>query len=145
MEFFPKILTFEETRKWVEKIRDNIAKGEFGLWAVEIKQTCEFIGFAGLSVPKFQADFTPCIEIGWRFGYKHWGKGYAQEAACECLNFGFNKLNIKEIVSFTSAINMRSINVMKRIGMQYVKEFEHPNIERGSNLCKHVLYIKKNS
>lgn len=144
MEYFPKILTEFESKQMVEKNKMNISDNGFGLWAVEIKQTNEFIGFVGLSIPQFEANFTPCIEIGWRLAYKYWGNGYAQEAAEKCLDYGFINLGFKEIVSFTSVLNLRSINVMKKIGMKYTQEFEHPNIAQGNKLRRHVLYKKIN-
>lgn len=142
MEYFPKLLTEVETKQMVDKIKMNILNNGFGLWALEIKQTNEFIGFVGLSIPQFESNFTPCVEIGWRLAYDYWGKGYAQEAASKCLDYGFINLGFKEIVSFTSDLNVRSMNVMKKIGMKYVQEFEHPNVAQGNRLRKHVLYKK---
>ncbi len=142
MEYFPKVLTEIETKQMVDKIKMHILNNGFGLWAVEIKQTNEFIGFVGLSIPQFKSNFTPCVEIGWRLAYEYWGKGYAQEAASKCLDYGFINLGFKEIVSFTSVLNVRSMNVMKKIGMKYVQEFEHPNVAQGNKLRKHVLYKK---
>ncbi len=143
MEFFPSILSAEETLAMIERIKKLIAENNFGLWGAEIKHTKEFIGFVGLSIPRFQMDFTPCVEIGWRLAHKHWGYGYATEAAAACLDYGFNNLKINEIVAFTSVLNARSINVMKKIGMENVKNFEHPLIEDGHWLKTHVLYSKK--
>jgi len=143
MEFFPSALSKEETMAMIEKIKKFIADNNFGLWAVEIKHTKEFIGFVGLSMPRFQSDFTPCVEIGWRLAHKHWGYGYASEAAAACLDYGFNHLKLDEIISFTSALNTRSVSVMEKIGMEYIKDFEHPLIEDGNRLKRHVLYAKK--
>lgn len=140
MEYFPRMLSEEETIAMVDRINQQIAETGFGFWALEVKETNEFAGFVGLSIPRFEADFTPCVEIGWRLAYKYWGNGYAEEAAKACLDYGFNKLGLKEIVSFTSVLNTRSMNVMKKIGMHYIKEFEHPNVEIDHILRKHVLY-----
>jgi len=140
MEFFPKTLTKEEAREMITRLKQHIAVKGYGFWAVDIKATGEFIGFVGLETPRFEADFTPCVEIGWRLAYQYWNKGYAQEAAKKCLEFGFNQLGLAEIVAFTSVMNKRSINVMKKIGMTYVKDFEHPNIKPGNPLRRHVLY-----
>lgn len=126
----------------IEKIKKIMAENNFGLWAVEIKQAKEFIGFVGLSIPRFETAFTPCVEIGWRLAHTHWGYGYATEAAAACLDYGFKDLMLDEIVSFTSVLNTKSINVMRKIGMEYVKDFEHPLVEEGS-LKTHVLYVKK--
>ena len=143
MEFFPSTLSKEETTAMIERIKKFIAENNFGLWAAEIKQAKEFIGFVGLSIPRFETDFTPCVEIGWRLAHKHWGYGYATEAAAACLEHGFNHLKLDEIVSFTSVLNTSSINVMKKIGMEYVKHFEHPSIEDGDRLKANALYAKK--
>jgi RimJ/RimL family protein N-acetyltransferase len=142
MEFFPALLSSEETLSMIERIKKFLAEHKFGFWAAERKDTNEFIGFVGLSVPRFQTDFTPCVEIGWRLAHKHWGYGYATEAANACLEYGFNVLRLNEIVSFTSALNLKSMHVMKKIGMNYVKNFDHPNIEDGNKLKTHVLYRK---
>jgi RimJ/RimL family protein N-acetyltransferase len=101
-----------------------------------------FIGFVGLSVPRFVAHFTPCVEIGWRLSKEHWGNGYASEAATACLRFGFEKLTLKQIVAFTVPLNKRSIGVMERIGMSRnpADDFDHPNLPPGDRLRRHVLY-----
>ncbi len=143
MEFFPALLSAEETLAMIERTKKFIADHKFGFWAAERKDTNEFIGFVGLSIPRFQTDFTPCVEIGWRLAQKHWGNGFAPEAAAACLNYGFDILKLTEIVSFTSVLNTKSMNVMKKIGMHYVKDFEHPGIEDGNRLKTHVLYSKK--
>ncbi|MEO6868592.1 MAG: GNAT family N-acetyltransferase, partial [Ginsengibacter sp.] len=85
----------------------------------------------------------PCIEIGWRFRKESWGQGLATEAAKACIDYGFNKLGFTKIVSFTSALNVKSEKVMQRIGMNYVANFDHPKIEKENLLCQHVLYEKK--
>jgi len=143
MEFFPSILTEEESISMISRIKIFFAEHHFGLWAAELKQTKEFIGFTGLSVPRFQTDFTPCVEVGWRLAYKHWGHGYAPEAAIACFDYGFNILKLKEIMSFTSILNTRSISVMKKTGMNFIKNFEHPCIEEGNRLKTHALFVKE--
>jgi RimJ/RimL family protein N-acetyltransferase len=143
MEFFPSLISEEETHAMIGRIKTFLAENKFGLWAVERKDTNEFIGFTGLSIPRFQTDFTPCVEIGWRLAYSHWGYGFATEAATACLDFGFNTLKLDEIVSFTSVLNKKSMNVMEKTGMHFIRNFEHPAIENGNRLKTHVLYLKK--
>lgn len=73
------------------------------------------------------------------------GKGFATEAANACLSYGFEHLAFTKIVSFTAAVNVNSEKLMKRIGMKYISDFDHPKIEKNSPLCRHVLYaIEKN-
>lgn len=140
MQFFPKILSNEETNVFFEAIQAELIEEGFGLYAVEVKENNEFIGFVGFHRAKFDADFTPCIEIGWRLKREAWGKGYATEGATACLEYGFSELGFKEVYSFTAEINKPSQNVMKKIGMSYVNSFSHPKVDKNSPLYKHVLY-----
>ena len=140
MEFFPSILTAEQSLMHIVRITELIKNAGYGLFAVERKEDHAFIGFTGFSHPRFEASFTPCIEIGWRIGSEYWNRGYATEAAKACLDFGFEKMEWKDIYSFTSVLNTRSENVMKKIGMQKEGEFDHPLVENGHSLQKHVLY-----
>ncbi len=140
MEFMPKLLLQEESDQFIERIKLRFKKDGYSFLAVELIEHQTFIGLIGLSIPKFDAFFTPCVEIGWRLAYDYWGQGYATEGAKECLNYGFNQLNLSEIVSFTVPQNVRSRKVMERIGMKYVDEFNHPKLPPGHPLEKHVLY-----
>jgi [ribosomal protein S5]-alanine N-acetyltransferase len=140
MRFFPKTLTDTETLEMVHRINLDFDKNGFGLFAVENKLTKEFIGFTGFAIPTFNAFFTPCVEIGWRYKKEVWGQGFATEAANACLKYGFDMLEFDKIVSFTSILNVNSEKVMRRIGMAYVAEFEHPKVEHNSILRRHVLY-----
>jgi RimJ/RimL family protein N-acetyltransferase len=142
MEFFPKPLDRAESDAAVARIRDHFASRGFGLWAVEVPGVADFIGFVGLAVPRFEAHFTPCVEIGWRLARSHWGRGYATEAARATLAFGFRDLALDEIVSFTTTANLRSRAVMERIGMTRSADddFDHPALPEGHPLRRHVLY-----
>src|SRR5215472_8376827 len=77
MQHFPATLTREESDAAVDRIEAHFRRHGFGLWAVEIPSVTPFAGFIGLSVPSFQAHFTPCVEIGWRLAKGYWGLGYA--------------------------------------------------------------------
>jgi len=140
MEFFPKRLTRIESDAMVDRIEEHFNKQGFGLWAVELRRGAPFIGFTGLSMPRFDAHFTPCVEIGWRLAFDHWGRGYASEAARLALDYGFDTAALPEIVSFTAATNLRSRAVMERLGMHRdpTEDFDHPQIEGPLQL--HVLY-----
>jgi RimJ/RimL family protein N-acetyltransferase len=109
---------------------------------VEVKESGEFVGFVGLSVPQFEAPFMPAVEIGWRLAAEYWGKGLATEAARETLRFGFEVVGLESVVSFTVPANMRSRRVMERIGMTHDprEDFDHPQLPVGHPLRRHVLY-----
>lgn len=146
MEFFPNVLSREASNAFADRIQTLIEKQGWGLWAVEIKNTQQFIGYVGLHVPTYELPFNPCVEVGWRLAYEFWGKGYAPEAALVALKFGFESLNLAEIVSFTALSNVRSQRVMEKIGMQRASEtFQHPNVSINSTLSEHCLYrLSKN-
>jgi ribosomal-protein-alanine N-acetyltransferase len=142
MEHFPAPYTREETERMVARIEQHFLERGFGLWAVEVVGIAPFVGFVGLSVPKFEAHFTPSVEIGWRLAAEHWDQGYATEGARAALAFGFHSLGLQEIVSFTVPDNVRSRRVMERIGMIHDADgdFEHPLVPEGHRLRRHVLY-----
>jgi ribosomal-protein-alanine N-acetyltransferase len=142
MEHFPAPLTAPESDAFVRRIEDGFARHGFGLWAVEVPARRPFIGFVGLSVPSFDAHFTPAVEVGWRLDAGAWGRGYATEAAAASVAFGFEMAGLDELVSFTVPANVRSIAVMRRLGMTHDArdDFDHPRQPAGSPLRRHVLY-----
>jgi RimJ/RimL family protein N-acetyltransferase len=142
MEHFPGLMTREASDAFVDRITAGLEANGFGLWAVEVPSDAPFIGFVGLSVPSFEAHFTPAVEVGWRLAAESWGHGYATEAARASLAHGFGTVGLDEIVSFTVPANRRSRAVMERIGMRHDEpgDFEHPNLPESSPLRRHVLY-----
>ena len=141
-EFFPSLQTHAESADSMAHIRDGFARHGFGLWAVEVIGGPPFIGFIGLWVPSFDAPFTPCVELGYRLAFEHWGHGYATEGSHAALDFGFDAAGLAEIVAMTAAGNLRSRRVMERLGMRRSADddFDHPNIVEGHPLRRHVLY-----
>lgn len=144
-EYFTKLLTREESDESIKLISDHIEKRGYGLFAASLIETDEFIGFIGLQDVSFKAAFNelkPAVEIGWRLAFNHWGKGYATEAAKASLKYGFETLNLEEIVAITAVQNKRSRHVMEKIGMRYdpKDDFDHPRLPAGHPLTRHVLY-----
>jgi RimJ/RimL family protein N-acetyltransferase len=164
MEHFPATLSRAESDAAAARIRAELSERGFGLWAVEAPGVAPFVGFTGLSVVRFDAPFTRAaeqaraqaprsgarseakpsevIETGWRLACAYWGRGYAPEAARAALAFGFERLGLAEIVSFTAVGNVRSRRVMEKIGMAHdpAGDFEHPALPPGHRLRRHVLY-----
>jgi RimJ/RimL family protein N-acetyltransferase len=142
MRHFPAPLTREQSDALADRIESAFAQEGWGLWALELRDGGEFIGFTGLSRPAFDAHFTPAIEIGWRLARGAWGRGYATEAARAAAAFGFDTLAAVELVSFTATANTPSRAVMERLGMTHdpADDFDHPNVPAGHALRRHVLY-----
>ena len=102
MEFFPAMLDAGQSGQMATRIQTGLAEKGFGLWAVEVPGVHDFIGLVGLAAPGFKAHFTPCIEIGWRLAFEHWGHGYATEAARHVLAHAVGDLAFPELVSYTA-------------------------------------------
>jgi RimJ/RimL family protein N-acetyltransferase len=140
MEFFPALLTREQSLLHLHSLAAHIDQYGWGLFAIERKDTGDWIGFTGLHKPSFNTWFTPCVEIGWRIAAVHWNKGFATEAASACIRFAFHELNLSDLYSFTAIQNRRSEKVMQKNGMQKIGIFDHPNLPDGHWLQKHILY-----
>jgi ribosomal-protein-alanine N-acetyltransferase len=141
MEHFPAPLGAEQSDAMVDRLTEGLRRDGYGLWAVEIRATGDFIGFVGMAAPSFEAPFTPCTEIGWRLAASAWGRGYATEAANAVVATAFGQVGLDELVSFTTTGNLRSQHVMQRLGMTRdpSEDFDNPRITDGP-LRRHVLY-----
>ena len=142
MEHFPAPMTADQSAEMLGIQQSLLDVGRPAFFAVDIWATSTFIGFIGLNVPRFEAPFTPCVEIGWRLKRSAWGHGYATEGADAVLKYGFVSLGLPEIVAFTATGNARSIAVMERLKMTHdpADDFDHPALPPGDPLSRHVLY-----
>jgi len=149
MEFFPFRRDRTQSDAKMDELRNTIERDGFGFAAVEIAATGECIGFVGIT----RTDHVPSmpegtVEIGWRLAPEFWGHGYVAEAARAWLAFGFDTLDLEEIVSFAVEGNRRSIAVMERIGMtaEPAQNFNHPAVpESHPNLKRHAFYRLTNA
>lgn len=142
MRHFPKILSESETHSMIERINKHHSDHGYGLYATEVLQTGEFIGFIGFAHPRFEASFTPCIEIGWRLKASSWNKGYCTEGAMGCLDYMKSHMDYDKVYSWTSPLNKPSERIMQKIGMEKVGEFQHPLLDPEHRLSQHVIYRK---
>lgn len=140
MEFFPSVQSYEETTAFIKKMQDQLAAKGYCYFAVDKLQEGELIGFVGLSEQKFDAPFTPCVDIGWRLHKDEWNKGFATEGARRWLKYVFQYLNLPEVFAIASWLNAPSEHVMKKIGMEKVMNFQHPNLAGYKHLQDCVLY-----
>ncbi len=142
VEFLPGPMSQDESDALVDRIEAHFQQHGFGRWAVEIPGVTSFAGFIGLAIPRFEVPFTPCVEVGWRLDIAYWNQGYATEGALAALDFGFRCLQLPEIVSFTVPHNLRSRRVMEKLGMTHSpsEDFDHPLLDEGHPLRRHVLY-----
>lgn len=142
MEFFPRRLTEKDSNHLVDKFQKHFKDHGYGFYAVEMKETGEFMGFAGLQRVEMDVPFRGAVEIAWRLDYEYWGKGYGTEVAAAVLEHGFKKLKLKEIVGYAVHDNSRAIKLMEKLGMvrDAKGDFEYPNLPEGSALGGFVFY-----
>ncbi len=143
-EFFPSVLTRQQSEAEVRRLQAIYDADGFCLFAAELIETGEFVGFIGLITMTFAVPFVaqPAVEIGWRLSHKYWGKGLATEGARGAVRYAFEALKLHEIVAITVPANVRSRRVMEKIGMRHLPErdFDHPGVPVGHPLRRHVLY-----
>jgi RimJ/RimL family protein N-acetyltransferase len=139
-EYLGDLLSREQSDASVARFQAEFEERGFGWWAVEVRASGEFVGFAGLDQVDDGMPFTG-VEIGWRLARSAWGRGYATEAARSVLGFGFDTLGLAEILAVTTATNLRSQAVMRRIGMTRdpADDFDDPAVPEGP-LRPNVLY-----
>ncbi|MEW2588309.1 GNAT family N-acetyltransferase [Streptomyces virginiae] len=113
---FDGVLSREQSEASVARFQAAIEQRGWGWWAVEVLDTGEFIGFTGLDPVDEDMPFTG-VEVGWRLARSAWGHGFATEAALAAVAFGFDTLALPEVLAVTTATNLRSQAVMRRIGM----------------------------
>lgn len=148
MELHPSVLTRDQSDASAEWIRRHHEERGFTVWAVEVvdsaRGAADFVGFTGLSVPPFDVPFphvaAPPVEVGWRLAADWWGLGIASEAATAALAYAWGELGLPEVLSWTTPSNTRSLAVMRRIGMTYAGEFDHPKAAADDWWRRHVVY-----
>ncbi|MES0837828.1 GNAT family N-acetyltransferase [Nocardiopsis tropica] len=133
-------LTRDQSDASVARFRDGFDLRGYGWWAVEERDTGDFVGSAGLDRVEDGLPFGG-TEIGWRLARPAWGRGYATEAALAVLAYGFDTLALSEILAVATVTNIRSQAVMRRIGMTRDPEgdFDDPRAPEGP-LRPNVLY-----
>jgi RimJ/RimL family protein N-acetyltransferase len=141
MVFFPAVQTTEQTERFILRMQTQFERTGYCYFAVDTLKNGEFIGFIGLSEQVYISDFTPCIDIGWRLKKSAWNKGYATEGAKRSLEFAFDILHIEKVFSVAPEINVRSISIMKKLGMTFHSTFAHPNLEESPLLKNCSVYV----
>jgi RimJ/RimL family protein N-acetyltransferase len=142
-EHLGPVLTADESAGSIAHFQADLDRNGFGFWAVEVRGSGEFIGFTGLDTVDDGLPVTG-VEIGWRLARPAWGHGYATEAALAVLDHGFDHLGLAEILAITTATNLRSQAVMRRIGMTYDPgaDFDDPEAGPGP-LRPQVVYRRR--
>ena len=114
-----------EALKYINDVQKQYAERGIGRWAMELKETGEFIGWCGL---RLYTDYTfnnltNFYDIGYRLQRKFWGNGYATEASKACLRYAFKKLKLESVYGITEMGNEASHRILLKIGLDYIEDF----------------------
>lgn len=139
MKYFEKPLIEEESQAMMERMNIMFKDKGYCYFAVDLLDSGKFLGMIGLGWKIFKAEFTPCVDIGWRIKREFWNQGYTSEGATSCLDFA-KELRIEEVLSLASSDNKASIRVMQKIGMEYWLDFDHPDLKKSAHLNPCSLY-----
>lgn len=140
MRFFPAVQSLQQTEKFIERMSIQFKEKGFCYFAADHLDTLDFIGFIGLSVQTFEAEFNPCIDVGWRLKQTAWNQGFATEGASRCLEYARTHLKLDKVNAMAPKVNIPSINVMKKLGMKEILTFNHPLLNNDPRLQECVLY-----
>lgn len=128
-----------ETESFLERTIEHYQDPGLAVSAVVVAHTGRLAGWAGLSVPGFLPEVLPAVEVGWRLGERHRGRGFATEAGNAWIRHGFDELGLETIVSIYEPENVASGAVMRRLGFTFERETTHP--AHGVGL--HVMSLSK--
>jgi RimJ/RimL family protein N-acetyltransferase len=140
MRYFPKTMDRIASDASIDRIEALFDQQGFGLWALEVADTGDFIGFTGLNPMPEGVPGAGGMEVGWRLTQRAWHHGYATEAGKAAVNVAFNGVGLDEVWSMTAVLNEPSQAVMRRLGLTLDAHFDHPRVPVGHRLRPHVAY-----
>lgn len=138
MEYFPALLTPEESDGGITRIEQHWDTHGFGPWVLDVGG--DFAGFLGLKLVPADMPFAPAVELLYRLLPRFWGQGLATEGSLAARELGFRELHLDTVVAFAVEANTGSRRVMEKIGMVHRSDFNHPSIPELSPLRRHMLY-----
>lgn len=137
-EFLGKhpIQSREEALEVIRFIRKQYEDFGIGRWAVIEKETNTFIGWTGFKyIGNGENGVKEYLDLGYRFIYDAWGKGYATETAKACLIYADKHLTELPIHAISEVGNDGSKHVLEKVGFEAVSTFLCDNVP-------HFWYIR---
>lgn len=121
----PPVTDIEQSRAIIRYVESQYAEFGIGRWAVEWRETGEFVGWAGLKfLTKTMNERVNYYDVGYRLLPQFWGMGIATEAARASLDYGFREMNLSKICGVAMPENLASCAVLQKIGLHFVNQFE---------------------
>ena len=121
MQHYPAPFDKAKTGHWIEWNLENYAQYGFGLWAVVLKETGEFIGDCGITLQNIDGERLP--EIGYHIHKKYQRCGFAKEAAWAVIDWAFENTDHPSLYSCCKYTNEASYKTAEAIGMHFAKEY----------------------
>ena len=137
MRYYPSTYSIERTKEWIDRSIASYQVQEFGLWAVFMKESNQFIGQCGISMQLIDGESVP--EIGYHLHKNFWNQGLATEAASACLHYGFTQFNLNALYIHTYIKNIPSQRIAEKIGMSKIKTYDK-YLKYHKLTWKHVVY-----
>jgi len=125
MRFYPSTRSFAETKTWVSSNIERYGRHGFGIWVAQSNIGMEFLGQCGLILQDVEGKQD--LEIGYMFLRRHWGQGFATEAASACRDYAFERLKYTRVISLIDPGNIASRRVAEKVGMHVEKQVEKWN------------------
>ena len=123
MRFYPHPFSRDETREWIAKFVERQDREGFSLWAIDDRETGEFLGNCG--PVRHLVDGVEEIELGWSVTPRRAREGIATEAATAWRDRCLGPLGMDHVISLIRPENTPSRGVAENIGMSVWKETRH--------------------
>ena len=125
MKHYPKPYDEKGVNRWIEWSIDNYKKYGFGLWALFLKDTNEFIGDCGITIQNINNTLLP--EVGYHINKKYWRQGFAKEAGKAVIKWAFDNTSFDSLYSYMTSSNIPSYKTAESIGMKYDSQYYDNN------------------
>ena len=126
MSFYPRPFSYDDARAWIERNMKSYDANGFGLWAMDLRSTGEFIGQCGLTVQIVEGE--PHVEAGWHVNRTYWRRGYASEAGGAALDVAWDRLGLDRVISLILKENVPSAGVARKLGMTIEREVVYKDL-----------------
>ena len=138
MQYYPKPYDREGCVRWIRWNLDNYETYGFGLWALVLKETGEFVGDCGITMQMIDGEQLP--EIGYHIRKDLWRKGLGSEAAKAVRDWAFAHTDFDALYSYMNEQNLPSRKTAEAMGMELVKCYTD---DRYNRVCAYAITRQK--
>lgn len=123
MEFCSGPLTNADAQRWLATAMTCYEKYGYDYWAVEEKESGNFVGQMGILRQELDGTQVDCLAF--MLHHQYWNRGYASEGASACLRYAFTTLRLENIMATVEPGNAASIAILKKIGMKQIEDKDY--------------------